>query len=47
MELTHRIRKAQLDLANLHLKDTNTPAILKAVLSAQEEGTNTLLLARY
>ncbi|SEK09489.1 putative transposase [Paraburkholderia diazotrophica] len=35
IELMHRIRKAQLDLANLHLKDTNAPAISRAVLSAQ------------
>ncbi|SIT47799.1 hypothetical protein BN2475_820006 [Paraburkholderia ribeironis] len=35
IELMHRIRKAQFDLTNLRLKDTNAPAIWNAVLSAR------------
>ncbi|MGF6658521.1 transposase-like protein [Paraburkholderia atlantica] len=32
IELTHRIRKGQFDLAKLGLKDTTTPAVWNAVL---------------
>jgi hypothetical protein len=31
----HRIRKGQFNLATLDLKDTATPAVLNAALSAQ------------
>ena len=35
IELMHRIRKCQFNLARLRLKDTTAPAIWKAVLSAR------------
>ena len=35
VELIHRIRKGQFNLALLRLKDTAAPAAWKAVLSAQ------------
>ena len=35
IELMHRIRKGQFDLATLDLKDTATPTVWNAVLSAQ------------
>jgi transposase-like protein len=35
IELMHRIRKGQFDLATLHLKESATPAVWNAVLSAQ------------
>ena len=35
IELIHRIRKGQFNLATLDLKDTATPAIWNAVLSAK------------
>jgi aryl carrier-like protein len=35
IELMHRIRKGQVDLTTLNLKDTATPAAWNAVLSAQ------------
>ncbi|MGF6603803.1 transposase-like protein [Paraburkholderia sp. GAS448] len=35
IELMHRIRKGQFDLACVHLKDTTAPSIWMAVLSAR------------
>jgi transposase-like protein len=35
VELMHRIRKRQFNLARLRLKDTTAPAVWKAVLSAR------------
>jgi transposase-like protein len=35
IELTHRIRQGQFNLATLDLKDTATPAVWNAVLSDQ------------
>ncbi|MFM0150490.1 DDE-type integrase/transposase/recombinase, partial [Paraburkholderia sp. RL18-085-BIA-A] len=35
VELMHRIRKGQFNLARLHLKDTTAPAVWKSVLSAR------------
>jgi IS6 family transposase len=35
VELMHRIRKDQFNLARLRIKDTTAPAIWKAVLSAR------------
>ena len=35
IELMHRIRKGQFNLAMLDLKDTATPTVWNAVLSAQ------------
>jgi transposase-like protein len=34
VELMHRIRKGQFNLARFRLKDTTAPAVWKAVLSA-------------
>jgi hypothetical protein len=34
IELAHRIRKGQFDLAKLRLKDTTMPAVWGAVLAA-------------
>jgi transposase-like protein len=36
IELMHRIRKGQFDLNSMHLKDTSSPSIWMAVLSAVE-----------
>ncbi|MEA3116154.1 MAG: hypothetical protein QOG58_5953 [Caballeronia sp.] len=35
IELMHRIRKGQFNLATLDLKDTSTPTVWNAVLSVQ------------
>ena len=35
IELMHRIRKGQFDLTRLHLKDTTSPSIWRAVLAAR------------
>ncbi len=35
IELMHRIRKGQFDLTSVHLKDTTTPSIWKAVFSTR------------
>jgi hypothetical protein len=35
IELMHRIRKGQFDLTSMHLKDTTSPSIWMAVLSAR------------
>ncbi|MFL9937428.1 IS6 family transposase, partial [Paraburkholderia sp. RL18-103-BIB-C] len=35
IELMHRIRKGQFDLTSIHLKDTTSPSIWMAVLSAR------------
>jgi hypothetical protein len=35
VELMHRIRKGQFNLARLRLKDTTAPAVWKSVLSAR------------
>jgi transposase-like protein len=35
VELMHRIRKGQFNLARLRLKDTTAPTVWKAVLSAR------------
>jgi len=35
IEMMHRIRKGQFDLAKLRIKDTTAPAVWKAVLSAR------------
>lgn len=35
IELMHRIRKGQFDLTGMHFKDTTSPSIWMAVLSAR------------